>query len=102
MATADRMTPEAGKDVVLVLAVSGKRSRARQKGQNLRGADRVAFGIPVSMSEELTQQVRSGRELGTMGLSPEDVLLDRLVQRHARPSRSRAATSRRAARLTLA
>jgi hypothetical protein len=37
-----------------------------------------------------------------MGLSPEDVLLDRLVQRHARPSRSRAATSRRAARLTLA
>ena len=102
MATADRMAPEAGKGVILVLAMPGQRPLARQKGQNLRRGDRVAGGIPVGISEEVTQEVRPGRELGAMGPPPEDILLDRLAQRHASPSRSRAATSRRAARLTLA
>ena len=51
MTTADRMTPETGKAVILVLAVPGQRSRARQKGQNLRCADRVTFAVPIGMSE---------------------------------------------------
>ena len=79
MATADRMTPETGKGIVLVLSVSGKLPCARQAGQNLRRADRVTFGVPVSISEELPEHVLSGRELRTMSLSPKDVLLDRLA-----------------------
>ena len=102
MAAADRMTPEAGKGVILVLAVPGQRTLARQKGQDLRRGDRIAGGIPVGVSEEATQEVRPGRELRAMGPPPEDIVFDCLAQRHASPSRSRAATSRSAARLTLA
>ena len=87
MVAADRIAPEAGKGVILVLAVPGQRSLARQKGQDLRRGDRIAGRIPVGVSEEVTQEVRPGRELGTMGLPPEDVLLDCFAQHHARPSR---------------
>ena len=99
---ADRIAPEPDKGVVLVLAMPGQRALARQKGQNLRRGDHVAAGVPVGMTEELTQQIPRGRELCAMSLSLKDILLDRLAQRHARPSRSRAATSRRAVRFTLA
>ena len=73
------MTPEASKGIVLVLSVSGKLSCARQEGQNLRRTDRVTFGVPVSMSEKLPEYILPGRELCTMSLSPENVLLDRLA-----------------------
>ena len=63
------MAPEAGKGVILVLAVPGQRPFARQKGQNLRRGDRIAGGIPVGVSEEVTQEVRPGRELRAMGLA---------------------------------
>ena len=71
MTTADRVTPEAGKGVILVLAVPGQRAFARQKGQNLRRGDRVAGGIAVGVFEEVTQEVRPGRELRAMSLPPE-------------------------------
>ena len=71
MATADRVAPEAGKGVILVLAMPGQRSLARQKGQNLRRGDRVAGGIPIGISEEVPQEVRPGRELRAMGSPPE-------------------------------
>ena len=58
MATADRIAPEAGKDVILVLAMPGQWPFARQKGQNLRRGHRVAGGISVGISEEVTQEVR--------------------------------------------
>ena len=102
IAPADCIAPEPGEGVVLVLAMPGHWSLAGQKGQHLRHCDRVALGVPVCMTEELAQQIPRSRELCAMSLSPKDVLLDRLAQRHARPSRSRAATSRRAVRFTLA
>jgi hypothetical protein len=71
MATADRMTPEAGEGIILVLTLPGQWPLARQKGQNLLRADRIASGISIGISKEVTQDVRPGRELGAMGPSPE-------------------------------
>lgn len=69
------MAPEAGKGVILVLAVPGQRALARQKGQNLPRGDRVAGGVAIGMVEEATQEVRPGRELCAMGLPPENILV---------------------------
>ena len=102
MAAADRMTPEAGKGVILVLAVSGQRALARQKGQDLPRGDRVAGGVPIGISQEEAQEVAPVVNFAPWACRQSDVMLDCLLQRHARPSRSRAATSRSAVRLTLA
>src|ERR1700730_5949772 len=102
MAATDRVTPEASKGVILVLAVPCRRALACQKGQHLRRGDRVAGRIAVGISDKAAQDARPGCELRAMGAAPDDVLFDCFAQRHASPSRSRAATSRRAARLTLA
>jgi hypothetical protein len=96
MAATDRMAPKAGKDVVLILAMAGQRSFPGQKGHNLRQGDCIAGCIPVGVSKELPQEVRPGRELSAMSLPPDYILLDCFAQRHASPSRSRAATSRSA------
>ena len=102
MAAADRVTPEAGKRIVPILAVTRRRALARQVGQDLPRGDRVAGGVAIGMVKEAAQEVRPGRELRAMSSSPEHIAFDRLAQDHARPSRSRAATSRSAARSTLA
>ena len=71
VAAADRMPPEAGKDVILVLAMPGQWALARQEGHDLRHGHRVAGGISIGMAKEAAQEVRRGRELRAMGLPPE-------------------------------
>lgn len=102
MAAADRVTPEAGKRIVPILAVTRRRAVARQVGQDLPRGDRVAGSVAIGMVKEAAQEVRPGRELRPVSSSPEYLAFDRLAQDHARPSSSRAATSRSAVRSTLA
>ena len=68
MAATDRMAPEAGEGVILVLAVPGQRPFAHQKGEDLRRGDLVAGCISVGISEEVAQDVRSSCELRAVGL----------------------------------
>lgn len=63
MAAADRVTPEAGKRIVPVLAVTRRRALSREVGQDLSRGGRVAGGIAIGMVKEAAQQVRAGREL---------------------------------------
>ena len=95
MATADRVAVEAGQGTVLVGPVPGWRPFARKEAENVRFGDCVAADAPADMLAELTQQAYARVELRAMGPAPGDIVVDRIPETHARPSRSMSATSRR-------
>jgi len=71
MAAADRVTPEAGNRIIPILAVTRRRSLARQVGQDLPRGDRVAGGVAIGMVKEAVQESRPGRELRAVSPSPD-------------------------------
>jgi len=60
MAAADRVTPETGKRIAPILAVTRRRALARQVGQDLPRGDRVAGGVAIGM----VSAFRFSRDLG--------------------------------------
>ena len=102
MAAADRVAPEPGQRVVFVFAVPGNGACPGEEGLDLRACDSVASGVAIGVLKELSKQVPRRQELYAVRLAPCHVVFDRISQLHTRPSRSRAATSRRVRRSTLA
>ena len=79
-----------------------RRHGTSKKVRDLRLGDGITAVFAIGVSQELAQQIARRVELRTMGLSPADIVFNRLVQVHANPSRSRAATSRKDVRSTFA
>jgi hypothetical protein len=82
--------------------MSGCRTHPCEKAHDLCLGDSVAHGLTIGVAQELAQQIPRSGKLCAMRLSPSHILLDCFTKIHANPSRSKAATSRSAARLTLA
>ena len=102
VAAADRVAVEAGQGAVLDGPAPGERSFAGKEAENVRFGDGVAADVPADMLAELMQEARAGVELRAMGPAPGDIVVNRIAETHARPSRSMSATSRRVPSCTLA
>ena len=102
VAAADRVAVEAGQDAVLAGPVLGERTFTGKEVENVGWGDGIAADAPADLLQEPVQQVGAGVELGAMGLTPGDIVVDRIPEHHVRPSRSISATSRRLLSCTLA
>ena len=102
MAAADRVAVEAGKNSVLVGPVPSESPFTGEEVEDIGSGDSITTNVPIDMLQEPVQQACAAVELSAVSPAPGDIVVDRVPEHHASPSRSMPATSRRALSCTLA